>query len=171
MGSSVQTPTTLLHSAGLSARQSYVGPILTEWHWDHWQWPLQQWYDVLTSDESRSHLKNSDSRVQVWHFHGDCANGSVDAGCKCGISMVKSTTMTVQMDHYRGGSVMVWSGISYNHRTPKLMPSTRGTMCWDIMSCRFSRSANILSGYCCSICIMYPFGHIILSWQLLDQVI
>lgn len=99
-----------LRAAGLRARRPYFGPILTDRHrnqrlqWAnrHQNWRLRQWHGVIFSDESRFHLRNADGRIRVWRRRGERYN----ADC------------VVQTDRWGGGSVMVWGGITYRHRTP-----------------------------------------------------
>lgn len=98
-----------LRAAGLRCRRPYVGPILTDrhrrerrqWAEQHRVWLLRRWHGVVFSDESRFHLRNADGRLRVWRrrgerYHQDCV---------------------VQTDRWGGGSIMVWGGISYHHRT------------------------------------------------------
>ena len=62
----------------------------------------QQWSNVLFTDESRFTLTFNDGRIRVWRRAGE-----------------RFTDATIrQHNRYGGGSVMVWAGISTNHRTP-----------------------------------------------------
>ena len=106
---SIQTVRKRLHSAGLRARRPYVGVVLTPRHrqarlaWvrQFRRWNNQQWASVLFTDESRYVLDMLDRRRRVWRRHGErYANCNV-----------------VQHDRYKGGSVMVWGGISVRSRT------------------------------------------------------
>ena len=107
---SAQTVRNRLHDANLHARRPLVRPRLTPQHraarlaWSahHLRWNRQQWARVLFSDESRFSLEHNDGRVRVWRRPGE----------RLVPGAVRERTA------YRGGSVMVWGGISEHHRTP-----------------------------------------------------
>ena len=72
------------------------------WANRHLRHPLFQWDGVLFSDESRFCLSHVDGRARVWRRQGERL----------------SDCCIYEMDRYGAGSVMVWGGISSNHRTP-----------------------------------------------------
>lgn len=69
-----QTVRNRLREHGLRSRRPYVGPKLTlrhrrnrmQWARTHQRWILQQWRQVLFSDESRFCLERSDGRARVY---------------------------------------------------------------------------------------------------------
>lgn len=68
---------------------------------EHVDWTLDQWADVLFSDESRICLQGSDGRQRVYRRPGE-------RYAQCCIEETVS---------YGGGSIMVWGGISLAART------------------------------------------------------
>ena len=71
------------------------------WARQHVRWNRAQWRNVLFSDESRFSLDFADRRRRVWRRRNE-----------------RSTDCCIaQLNRYGGGSVMVWAGISYDHRT------------------------------------------------------
>ena len=68
---------------------------------EHVNWTLRQWQQVLFSDESRFRIENNDSRIRVWRRPGE----AFDKNC---VHPRKA---------FNGGSIMVWAGVSWNHRT------------------------------------------------------
>ena len=101
---STQTVRNRLHAAGLRARRPVVRVPHTrqhrqnrlEWCIEHRTWTLQQWANVLFTYESRFCLDFNDGRIRVWRRSGErYADANV-----------------VEHDRYRGGSVMVWGGVS-----------------------------------------------------------
>ena len=56
---------------------------------------------ILFTDESRYTLSNADGRIRVWrHRHERCSDCCV-----------------LQADRWGGGSLTVWGGFIFNHRT------------------------------------------------------
>ena len=105
---SAQTVRNMLRAVGLRARRPYVGVVMTPRHrqvmmaWvRHRRWNNQQWAAVLFTDESRFHLDMLDRRGRVWRRRGE-------RHTNCNID---------EHDHYGGGSVMVWGGISARSRS------------------------------------------------------
>jgi len=105
-----QTIRNRLRAANLASRVAAVRTTLlprhrvarAAWCTQHVRWTVRQWSDVLFTDESRFTLRFNDGRVRVWRRVGE-----------------RFTDATVrQHDRYGGGSVMMWGGISFNHRTP-----------------------------------------------------
>lgn len=99
-----------LHSANLAARRPKIGPVLTnerrqnrvEWARRHLPWTQARWRGVLFSDESRFCQYRSDGRQRVWRRPGE-------RYAQCCVR---------QHDRWGGAGVMVWAGISANHKTP-----------------------------------------------------
>lgn len=99
-----------LRTAGLMARRPHVGLMLTrvrrqrrlQWARNHQRIRRQQWNSVLFSDESRFSLSNADGRLRVWRRAGE---RFADA-------------CVLEHDRFGGGSIHVWGGISFLHRTP-----------------------------------------------------
>lgn len=103
------TVTRRLHEHNLHARRPYRAPLLTpqhrqrrlQWARQHLRWTRNDWNAVLFSDESRFSLHRADGRERVWRRRGE-------RYAACCIRDV---------NRWGGGSVMVWGGISFNHRT------------------------------------------------------
>ena len=103
----VQTVRNRLYSAGLRARRPYVGVPLSQrhrqtrlaWTRQHRRWTNQQWETVQFL------LDMLDRRRRVWRRRGE-------RYANCAI---------VEHDRYRGGSLMVWGGISVRSRTELLV--------------------------------------------------
>lgn len=97
-----------LKERGIQPRRPYVGPKLTPRHrqarltWcrNRQYWNAAQWRQVLYTDESRFTLEHADGRTRVFRRTG---KRYTDA-------------CVVEADRFRGGSVMVWGGISYNRK-------------------------------------------------------
>ena len=104
-----QTVRNRLKEANLRARRSAVRQVLTRahrrvrlnWARAHVAWTRQQWATVLFSDESRFTVSFHDGRIRVWRRQGE---------------RYQDPTIS-QRDRHGGGSVMVWGGISRNHKT------------------------------------------------------
>lgn len=104
-----QTVRNRLRQAGLHARRPYRGLVLTaprrqqrmRWVITHGRWTINQWSQILFTDESRFSLSGSDGRSRVWRRRGERY----------------SDACVVQRDRWGGPSVMVWGGISATHRT------------------------------------------------------
>ena len=98
-----------LHAANLRARKPAKKPKMTALHRlarlrfcrQHRQWNLNQWRNVMFSDESRFCLRSLDGRVKVWRRRGE-------RFADCCINRVTA---------FGGGSVMVWGGISMTGKT------------------------------------------------------
>ena len=71
------------------------------WARQHVRWNRAQWRNVLFSDESRFSVDFADRRRRVWRRRNE-------RFADCCIA---------QHDRFGGGSVMVWAGVSYDHRT------------------------------------------------------
>lgn len=106
---SVSTIRRRLRRGGLRARRPAVRPPLTprhrrarlDWVNGHLRWGAGRWSRVLFTDESRFKLHFNDGRIPVYRRQGE---RYVDAN-------------VVEHDHFGGGSVMVWGGISMTGRT------------------------------------------------------
>lgn len=105
-----QTVRNRLRESNLHARRPHRGLDLTAvrrrnrllWANAHVRWPLARWRRVLFTDESRFQLYRADGRQRVWRRVGErFADANV-----------------VRRVAHGGGGIMVWSGISYGHRTP-----------------------------------------------------
>jgi len=107
---SVQTIRSRLHDMQLQSRRPARRPKLTpahkrarlRWCRRHGRWTRLQWAQVVFTDESRFRLEHPDGRTRVWRrtgerFQEDCV---------------------MPVTAFGGGSIMVWAGISANHRTP-----------------------------------------------------
>lgn len=99
-----------LHSAGLSNRRPHIGTVLSRLHrTNRLAWAQQnvrrrrqQWRSTMFSDESRFNVSFADRRLRVWRRPGERF----------------SDACVIEHDRFGGGSVHVWGGFSYNHRTP-----------------------------------------------------
>ncbi|UYV66997.1 hypothetical protein LAZ67_4003618, partial [Cordylochernes scorpioides] len=105
-----QTVYRRLHEGALYARRPMVCIPLTSahrrarlnWCLEHHAWTHDQWANVLFSDESRFSLNTDSRRVFIWrepgtHYHPNNIR---------------------EIDSFRGGSLLVWAGISSSSRTP-----------------------------------------------------
>ena len=106
---SSQTVRNRLHQFGLWARRAAIRLVLSPhnrhvrllWAREHVRWTRHQWNGVLFTDESRFCLQGSDGRKQVYRRKGErYANNCIQ-----------------ERDRNRGGSIMVWGGISFTGRT------------------------------------------------------
>jgi transposase len=99
-----------LHSSGLQNRSPNIGPILTRrhrtnrlaWAQQNIHRPRAEWRSTMFSDESRFNVSFADRRNRVWRRPGERY----------------ADVCIVQHNRYGGGSVHVWGGFSYEHRTP-----------------------------------------------------
>ena len=90
-------------------RRPAIRPVLLQRHrqprlqWcrQHLRFRRVDWNNVLFSDESRFHLNSSDGRARVYRRIGERY----------------ADPCIVQRQHFGGGSVMVWGGISFRGRT------------------------------------------------------
>lgn len=73
-----------------------------EWAREHRNWVLEQWRNVLFSDETRIGLVSDSRRQRVWREPG-------------GAERLVFCRETLP---YQGGTVMFWGGIMHNRRTP-----------------------------------------------------
>ena len=98
-----------LRDQGIRARRPFRGLILTprhrlqleRWARQHLRMTRAEWANVLFTDESRFNLFNNDGRVRVYRRRGERLNDDC----------------VFQRDHFGGGSVMVWGGVSLNSKT------------------------------------------------------
>lgn len=77
---------------------------------EHVNWNVEQWKNVLFSDETRVSLRGADGRQRVYRR----ANERF------------SSCALVQTVGYQGGSIMLWGGISYEARTEIVIFSRGG---------------------------------------------
>ena len=105
-----QTVSRRLREHGVKSFKAYRGNVLTPERrrnrelWCHQQirWTQQQWKSVVFTDKSRFCVNMHDARAKVWRRKGErYANCCVR-----------------QADRWGGGSIMVWGGISWRHKTP-----------------------------------------------------
>jgi transposase len=93
-----------LHEHGIKSRRPIIKQVLTQRHkaarlqWSvaHQHWRLNQWRNVLFSDEVRICLRHIDRRRKVWRRVGEEHH---------------------EKTSYGGGSIMSWAGISGNGKT------------------------------------------------------
>ncbi|UYV68433.1 hypothetical protein LAZ67_5004299, partial [Cordylochernes scorpioides] len=105
-----QTVYRRLHEGALYARRPMVCIPLTSahrrarlnWCLEHRAWTHDQWANVLFSDESRFSLNIDSQRVFIWR----------EPGTRYHPSNIR------EIDSFRGGSLLVWAGISSSRRTP-----------------------------------------------------
>lgn len=98
-----------LNAAQLRARRPPHRPILNairrqnrvEWARQRMRWTRRRWASVLFSDESRFCLSVADGRRRVWRRRGER----------------HSQNCILEFDRWGGANVMVWAGMSSNHRT------------------------------------------------------
>lgn len=99
-----------LRQVELQARRPFRGPDLTpvrrqarlQWSRQHERWTQIQWNTVLFTDECRICTDRADGRERVWRRRGE-------RHAECCVR---------QVNRWGGPSVMVWAGVSGNHRTP-----------------------------------------------------
>lgn len=107
---STQTIRNRLRERNLRPRRQAVRPVLLPrhriarqaWARQHRQWTRQEWSAVLFSDESRFSLQHNDGRILVYRRRGE---RFADVNVR-------------ERNVFGGGSVMVWGGFSFRHRTP-----------------------------------------------------
>ncbi|UYV74198.1 hypothetical protein LAZ67_11002402 [Cordylochernes scorpioides] len=105
-----QTVYRRLHEGALYARRPMVCIPLTSahrrarlnWCLEHHAWTHDQWANVLFSDESRFSLNTDSRRVFIWR----------EPGTRYHPGNIR------EIDSFRGGSLLVWAGISSSRRTP-----------------------------------------------------
>ncbi|GBM51440.1 hypothetical protein AVEN_147123-1 [Araneus ventricosus] len=102
-----QTVSRRLDEGGLFARRPVVCVPLSpaharaRLHWprEHRSWTPEQWGHVLFMNESRFNIQNDSRRAMIYREPGTRYRAIVEG------------------DHYRGGGLLVWSGIATNGRT------------------------------------------------------
>ncbi|UYV81769.1 hypothetical protein LAZ67_20002317 [Cordylochernes scorpioides] len=72
------------------------------WCLEHHAWTHDQWANVLFNDESRFSLNTDSRRVSIWR----------EPGTRYHPSNIR------EIYSFRGGSLLVWAGISSSRRTP-----------------------------------------------------
>ncbi|UYV60670.1 hypothetical protein LAZ67_1001817, partial [Cordylochernes scorpioides] len=105
-----QTVYRRLYEGALYARRPIICIPLTSahrrarlnWCLEHHAWTHDQWANVLFSDESRFSLNTDSRRVFIWR----------EPGTRYHPSNIR------EIDSFRGGSLLVWAGISSSRRTP-----------------------------------------------------
>ncbi|UYV79238.1 hypothetical protein LAZ67_17001702 [Cordylochernes scorpioides] len=105
-----QTVYRRLHEGALYARRPMVCIPLTSahrrarlnWCLEHHAWTHDQWANVLFSDKSRFSLNTDSRHVFIWR----------EPGTRYHPSNIR------EKDSFRGGSLLVWAGISSSSRTP-----------------------------------------------------
>lgn len=98
-----------LKDADLTSRRPVQAPILSElnranrlqWTRTRQRWSLQQWGRVLFSDESRFCCSVADGRQRIWRRKGERY----------------AQVCIQQYNRWGGPNVMVWAGITAEHRT------------------------------------------------------
>ena len=88
-----------LRASGIRPHRPYVGPILSARH--RRERRRNDWASVLFTDESRFNLRRSDGRVRVYRRRGERFRDAC----------------VVENELFGGGSVMIWGGISPQHKT------------------------------------------------------
>lgn len=104
-----QTVRNRLKEQNLKPRRPVRKPRLTLQHrrarrtfaQEHVDWQLRHWTPILFTDESRFCLTRCDGRLRVWRRPGERY----------------SQAAIQEVDRFGNGSVMVWGGISIDHRT------------------------------------------------------
>lgn len=98
-----------LHISGLYARVPRVCVFLSaqsrgarlKWCREHVNWTVSEWGNVMFTDESRFALEPDDKRIRIWREQG-----------------TRNQPQNITEHHaFRGGSIMVWAGISLGYRT------------------------------------------------------
>ena len=114
-----------LHEHNIRPRRPAIRPMLLPRHraarltWcrRYFRFRIQDWANILFTDESRFHLDSSDGRSRVYRRVGErYANACV-----------------IQRQSFGGGSVMVWGGITPHGRTPLVVVAGNltGIRYWD----------------------------------------
>ena len=104
-----QTILRLLRDQGIRARRPFRELILTPRHRFQWErWARQHlgmtragWAYVLFTDDSRFNLFHNDGRMRVYRRRGELLYDDC----------------VFQKDHFGGGSVIAWGGVSLNTKT------------------------------------------------------
>lgn len=107
---SVETIRKRLRARGLFSRRQLRVPELSRqnkadrlnWSLEHENWTIEDWRNVLFSDETRIGLRSDDRRIRVLRGRGRQAR----------LRVAKS------IPKYKGGTVMFWGGIMVGERTP-----------------------------------------------------
>lgn len=108
-----------LRESNLSSRRPVKGPLLSAEHRlkrlrfarEHQSWTLEEWKNVLFTDETRVALNSPDGRERVWRRPGERY----------------SQCCTLETEPFGGGSIMFWGGISWETRT-ELVPIQGGAL-------------------------------------------
>ncbi|GFU45521.1 transposable element Tcb1 transposase [Trichonephila clavipes] len=111
-----------LQECGLSTRFQFLGLLLTQNHrrlrhqWcDERRMWVEEWKEVVFTDESRICLQHHDVRIRVGKHRGE--------------RMLNSCVMHCHTGPARG--IMVWSGIGYHSRTPLVrIAGTLNSQCY-----------------------------------------
>lgn len=106
---SAETVRRRLREVGLRARRPYRGIVLTPrhrrtrllWARRHFRLTGADWASILFTDESRFTLQGNDGRLRCYRRRGERYNDAT----------------IIQRDQFRGGSVMIWGGISLHTKT------------------------------------------------------
>lgn len=109
---SVETIRKRLRARGLFSRRQLRVPELSrqhkidrlQWCLEHQNWTIEDWRNVLFSDETRIGLRSDDRRIRVLRGRGRQAR----------LAVAKS------VPKYKGGTVMFWGGIMMDEKTPLL---------------------------------------------------
>ncbi|GFW03931.1 transposable element Tcb1 transposase [Trichonephila clavipes] len=72
-----------------------------KWCREHGNWTVSDWGNVMFTDESRFALEPDDKRIRIWRKQ-EIRNQSQNI---------------TEHRAFRGGSIMVWAGISLRYRT------------------------------------------------------
>lgn len=108
-----QTVRNRLRDAGIRCRRPLKGVLLTAQHraarlaWArrHLRFTRADWANVLFVDETRISLQFADGRVRVYRRRGE----RYSANC------------VVQTNQFRGGSIMIFAGVSMHTKTPAIV--------------------------------------------------
>ncbi|GFW36127.1 transposable element Tcb1 transposase [Trichonephila clavipes] len=72
-----------------------------KWCWEHGNWTVSDWGNVIFTNESRFALEPDNKRIRIWRKQG-----------------THNQPQNITEHHtFRGGSIMVWTGISLGYRT------------------------------------------------------
>ncbi|GFW97592.1 transposable element Tcb1 transposase [Trichonephila clavipes] len=72
-----------------------------KWCREHGSWTVSDWGNVMFTDESRFALEPDDKRIRMWRKQG-----------------TRNQPQNITEHHaFRGGSIMMWAGISLEYRT------------------------------------------------------
>lgn len=110
VGVSVETIRKRLRAGNLFSRRQLRVPELSRqnktdrlnWCLEHQNWTIEDWQNVLFSDETRIGLRSDDRRIRVLRGRGRQAR----------LQTARS------VPRYKGGTVMFWGGIMMGEKTP-----------------------------------------------------